>query len=172
MAIVTHQPTGTRTTDPDAVRQLLEQHGVVYERWDISRLQSRPCPEGVAIEDHILDVFAPEVKAVSEQRGYRTADVVALKPEMPNLDELLRKFEPEHTHSEDEVRFTVAGRGVFSIRGQDGDMYDVEVHPGDLLAVPEGTRHAFTLCEDRHIQCIRLFTDTSGWVAHYVDESA
>jgi 1,2-dihydroxy-3-keto-5-methylthiopentene dioxygenase len=67
------------------------------------------------------------------------------------------------------VRFVVNGRGIFSVRGTDGEMYDIEVHPGDLLAVPEGTYHYFDLCEDKHIQCIRLFTDKAAWVAHYVE---
>lgn len=172
MANVTRQSTGERTTDPVAVAALLETHGLVYERWDISKLERSVQPEGVRVEDHILSVFADEIAALCATRGYQTSDVIALHPQMENLDTLLAKFDKEHTHTEDEVRFTVAGRGIFAIRGVDGEMYDIEVLPGDLLAVPEGTKHYFTLCEERHIQCIRLFSDTTGWVAHYVDESA
>jgi 1,2-dihydroxy-3-keto-5-methylthiopentene dioxygenase len=134
----------------------------------VDKLAANPRQEGETAQDHVLRVFADEVARVSAQRGYRTADVVALTPDMPNLNDLLAKFDKEHFHTEDEVRFVVSGRGVFSIRGQDREFYDVEVHPGDLLAVPEGTHHTFDLCDDRNIQCIRLFTDTTGWVAHYV----
>ena len=66
------------------------------------------------------------------------------------------------------MRFVVDGRGVFSLRLSDGELYDVELRPGDLLAVPSGTRHYFELCEDKVIQCIRLFCDPEGWVAEYV----
>lgn len=169
MAIVRVPGTGETVTDPAAINALLAQHNIVHETWDIGRLAETPRAEGESDQDHVLRVFADEVARISAQRGYQSADVISLWPSTPNLDELLARFDKEHLHTEDEVRFVVSGRGVFAIRGADGQMYDVEVHPGDLLAVPEGTRHWFTLCEDRHIQCIRLFTDKAGWVAHYVN---
>lgn len=159
-------------TDPAEIAALLAEHGIVYERWDISRLGASPKQEGETDQDHILRVFAPEVAAVSAARGYQSADVISLRPDTPNLDELLARFDKEHLHTEDEVRFVVSGRGIFTIRGSDERLYDVEVLPGDLLVVPESTKHWFTLCEDRQIQCIRLFTDKAGWVAHYVGTDA
>lgn len=171
MAIVTHHGSGERTRDPAAIEALLAEHGIVYEQWDISKLEGEEPSATQSVEEHILDVFSDEIRQISAARGYQSADVIALRPETPNLDELLAKFDREHTHTEDEVRFVVSGRGIFAIRGEDGELYDVEVHPGDLLAVPEGTQHYFTLCEDKQIQCIRLFTDKAGWVAHYVEGS-
>lgn len=168
MAIVTRQTTGEQVVG-DAVAPTLRDHGFIFEQWDISKYSPGDVPPGVDEQSHILDVFADEVQALKAARGYATADVIALTPETPNLDAICAKFDKEHTHSEDEVRFVVAGRGVFSVRGNDGELYDVELHPGDLLCVPEGTRHYFTLCEDRTIQCIRLFTDPGGWVAEYVE---
>lgn len=169
MAIVTKQSTRQQWTNAGEIQSLLGAHDVAFEQWDVSRLVASPKAEGESDQDHVLRVFADEIGRISAERGYRTADVVSLSPQTPNLDVLLAKFDKEHYHTEDEVRFVVNGRGVFSVRGKDGEMYDVEVHPGDLLAVPEGTYHYFDLCEDRHIQCIRLFTDTTGWVAHYVE---
>lgn len=169
MAIVRRQSSGQTWTDASEIAALLADHAIVYERWDIGRLATTPKVADESDQSHVLRVFAPEVAEISAARGYQTADVISLTPTTPNLDVLLAKFDREHLHTEDEMRFVVSGRGVFAIRGRDGEMYDVEVQPGDLLAVPEGTHHYFTLCEDRQIQCIRLFTDTSGWVAHYVD---
>ncbi len=77
----------------------------------------------------------------------------------------------EHTHSEDEVRFTVAGRGLFHIHPDNGPVFAVEVESGDLINVPEGTKHWFNLCEDRAIRCIRLFEDMAGWAPHYVEDA-
>ena len=45
--------------------------------------------------------------------GYVTADVIDVNPETPNLEAMLARFDKEHTHSEDEVRFILAGRGIF-----------------------------------------------------------
>ena len=44
-----------------------------------------------------------------------TADVINVTPETPGLDAMLEKFSKEHTHTEDEVRFTVKGGGIFHI---------------------------------------------------------
>lgn len=172
MAIVTKQSTGEQTREPAAIEALLTQHGLVYERWNIDKLAAHPQPDDKSAQEHILDVFSDEVDALCATRGYKSADVIALTPNTENLDELLAKFDKEHTHDEDEVRFTVSGRGIFTIRGVDNELYDIEMHPGDLLVVPEGTKHYFTLCDDRQIQCIRLFTNKANWVAHYVDQEA
>jgi len=172
MAIVRTRDDGAVFTDSATITKLLEPHGIVYERWNIEKLSSAERRDGESDQDFILRVFSDEVARLSAEHGYQTADVIALSPQTPNLDTIVAKFDKEHVHTEDEVRFVVAGRGIFVIRGNDERLYDVEVHPGDLLAVPEGTQHYFVLCEDRHIQCIRLFSDTSGWVAHYVPGGA
>ena len=78
------------------------------------------------------------------------------------------RFDKEHTHSEDEVRFILSGRGIFFFNIQ-GRVVSVEVGPGDLLRVPTGVTHWFTLCEDRRIRAIRWFQDTSGWTPHYTE---
>jgi 1,2-dihydroxy-3-keto-5-methylthiopentene dioxygenase len=98
--------------------------------------------------------------------------VIAVSPETPNLDAMLAKFDKEHTHDEDEVRFTVAGRGVFWIHPEGGPVFSIEVTSGDLINVPRGTKHWFHLCDDRSIRCIRLFQDPSGWTPHYCDGQA
>ena len=83
---------------------------------------------------------------------------------------MLAKFAKEHTHSEDEVRFTVKGSGVFHIHPKNGPVFAVQVESGDLINVPMGTQHWFDLCGDRSIRCIRLFQDTTGWAPSYVDQ--
>jgi len=145
----------------------LERYNIGFEQWDVSRLSTVPKSADTE-EAHILDVFTPEIERLKASHGYQSADVIALKPTTPNLDALLGKFDKEHFHAEDEVRFVVKGRGVFTIHNDDDDIvFDVEVTPGDLLVVPEGTWHWFTLCEDRTIQCIRLFESTEGWAPNY-----
>ena len=72
---------------------------------------------------------------------------------------MLARFDKEHTHDEDEVRFILAGRGIFFLH-LDERVVSVEVGPGDMLRVPRGTTHWFTLCEDRRIRAIRWFQQT------------
>jgi 1,2-dihydroxy-3-keto-5-methylthiopentene dioxygenase len=85
----------------------------------------------------------------------------------PGLDAMLAKFNIEHYHNEDEIRYIVDGRGLFHINPQNGPVVAIEVEPGDLIRVPRGTLHWFGLCGDRRIRAIRLFQDVSGWTPYY-----
>lgn len=154
-------------TDPAEIAARLATIGIDYERWSASR----PIADD-ATADEILAVYAPDIERLKASGGYVTADVVALSPETPGLDELLAKFRPEHAHDEDEVRFVIAGRGVFHIRPVDGPVTAVEVEAGDLLRVPAGTLHWFDLCVERRIRAIRLFKDAAGWVPRYTGSGA
>ena len=151
-------------TKVDAMRDFLAPFGIWYEKWDVAgRIGSD------ATNEEILTAYEPEIDRLKQQGGFVTADVINVCGETPNLDEMLNKFNKEHTHSEDEVRFTVSGRGVFHIHPDGGPVFSVTVESGDLINVPAGTQHWFDLCDDRHIRCIRLFEDMSGWTPHYVE---
>lgn len=167
MARLTLRSENSTLDDPGSIEAFLKDYHITYQSWDVSRLSEAPKPEDESEQDHILRIFSDEVEQLKRQGGYQTADVIALYPETPNLQELLAKFRSEHHHTEDEVRFVVQGRGVFTIHGQDDRIFDIEVLPGDLLIVPAGTWHWFDLCEDKTIQCIRLFSNREGWIPVY-----
>jgi 1,2-dihydroxy-3-keto-5-methylthiopentene dioxygenase len=151
--------------DPAAIREFLAPFGIWYEKWDV---ESRVA-ENASNED-ILAAYEPEIERLKQQGGFVVADVINVTPETPGLDQMCEKFAKEHTHSEDEVRFTIRGRGIFHVHPDNGPVFAVLVESGDLINVPAGTRHWFNLCDDRTIRCIRLFEDPSGWTPHYVDE--
>jgi 1,2-dihydroxy-3-keto-5-methylthiopentene dioxygenase len=164
MARITISSENRTIDDPRQIAAYLKPHGIWYEKWDV---EGRIGP--AATNDEILAAYAPEIDRLKSEGGYVTADVINVSPDTPNLDAMLNKFNKEHTHSEDEVRFTVRGRGVFHIHPQEGPVFGIQVESGDLINVPAGTRHWFDLCEDRTIRCIRLFLDASGWTPRYVD---
>ena len=93
-------------------------------------------------------------------------DVVSLHAEHPQKAEVRKKFLDEHTHSEDEVRFFVAGSGLFSLHLGD-EVYEVLCQQGDLIGVPDGTRHWFDMGPNPFFVAIRLFTNPAGWVANF-----
>jgi len=164
MAILHLRDEQRTLTDPDAIAVHLHEIGVQYERW----AADRPLADD-ATSDAILAAYAGPIATLKAQGGYVTADVIDITPATPNLDAMLAKFSREHWHDEDEVRFVVAGRGVFHLHPKDGPVLGVEVVPGDLLRVPRGTHHWFDLCGERRIRAIRLFQDPSGWTPHYTE---
>lgn len=160
MAVLRFPETGERFENEPEIRAELSGLGIDYERWSLDRV-------GADASAHdVLNAYASEIDEMKQRGGYVTADVIDVNPSTPNLDVMLAKFDKEHTHSEDEVRFILAGRGIFFLNIQ-GKVASVEVGPGDMLRVPKGTTHWFTLCEDRRIRAIRWFQDTTGWTPEY-----
>ncbi len=69
------------------------------------------------------------------------------------------------------MRAITAGHGIFIIKGdKETGYFDVELEAGDVISVPEGNPHYFTLMDDRRVVAVRLFIDPSGWVAHPYEE--
>ena len=147
------------------IRAFLKQYGIEFEQWDV---EGRIGPD--ATNEEILEAYSPEIERLKTAHGFVTADVINVNPETPGLDQMLSKFDKEHLHTEDEVRFTVKGSGVFHINPENDPVFAVTVESGDLISVPKGTHHWFNLCSDKTIRCIRLFEDMSGWTPHYKEE--
>ena len=153
--------TSIRTIEnEDEIRMELAALGIDYECWSLDRVGAD------ATADAVLAAYSDEIDEMKRRGGYVTADVIDVNPETPNLEAMLARFDKEHTHSEDEVRFILAGRGIFFLHLKD-KVVSVEVGAGDMLRVPRGTTHWFTLCEDRRIRAIRWFQETSGWTPEY-----
>ena len=102
-----------------------------------------------------------------KERGYVTMDQVKMWEDMPNFQALCDKFVGEHLHTDDEVRFVLAGSGVFEIRSLDDKWMKVIVEPSDFILVPANRFHRFYLTDEKKIQCVRLFKDQSGWTPLY-----
>jgi 1,2-dihydroxy-3-keto-5-methylthiopentene dioxygenase len=162
MAVLRFPDTNAMFEDEAEIRAELAGLGIDYERWNLDRV-----PENSSA-DVVLDAYRDEIDKMKRRGGYVTADVIDVTPETPNLEAMLARFDKEHTHSEDEVRFILAGRGIFFLNIA-GRVASVEVHPGDMLRVPKGTTHWFTLCEDKRIRAIRWFQETTGWTPSYTD---
>ncbi len=111
--------------------------------------------------------YQPTMDELKTERGYIEQDIVELSPAMPNLDAICAKFDGEHLHAEDEVRFVLEGEGIFDIRSDDDRWMRVTVSAGDLIVVPAKRYHRFELTDAKHIRCVRLFQDQSGWVPEY-----
>jgi 1,2-dihydroxy-3-keto-5-methylthiopentene dioxygenase len=146
------------------IREHLAGIEIEYERWPIV-----PEVADNAAADQVLRAYAPQIEQLKQRGGYVTADVIDVNPNTPGLDTMLAKFNIEHRHDEDEVRYIVAGRGLFHIHPPAAPIVALEVEAGDLIRVPRGTLHWFDLCGDRRIRAIRLFQDTSGWMPHYTN---
>jgi 1,2-dihydroxy-3-keto-5-methylthiopentene dioxygenase len=164
MATVTIADENKTFHNEQEITSLLASHGIDYQRWQSAHAVADDAPA-----EEILRAYANEIEQLKQRGGYVTADVIDVDPKTDGLDAMLAKFNREHWHDEDEVRFIIAGHGLFHIHTTAGPVLAIEVEAGDLIRVPRGTLHWFNLCADRRIRAIRLFQDTSGWTPHYSD---
>ncbi len=152
---------GATTRDFAAIAQQLNSIGVQLERWHAE------CEfAGDADAQAVLDAYQGSIDRLKQQYGFQSVDVISLKADHPNKEQLRRKFLSEHTHSDFEVRFFVEGRGLFYLHVED-KVYAVLCEQGDLISVPANTAHWFDMGENPDFKCIRLFTTEEGWVANY-----
>ncbi len=162
MAILRYQ--NQTKSEAREIASLMLTHGLLYEMWPLHPTENRS-------DADILEIYQKEISQLSKSRGYVSADLVALHSKTPNLQNIIDKFNKEHHHAEDEVRFTVEGEGVFSIQGDPlqtpASFLEFTAQPGDLIVIPAKRRHLFYLTEKNKIRCIRLFKNQLGWEAIY-----
>jgi 1,2-dihydroxy-3-keto-5-methylthiopentene dioxygenase len=153
-----------RTEDGAEIAAELATIGVRFERWE--------SPVALSPEDDaetILAAYRPHIDGLIGPGGAGSADVVKMTPETPNLPAIRAKFLAEHIHTEDEIRFFVAGAGNFILH-VDGRVFDAHCTAGDLISVPANIKHWFDAGERPSFTALRVFTDTSGWVPHYTGD--
>ena len=149
------------TGDHAAMAAELRKIGVAFEQWDAAQpVQPGDPPEA------IMAAYRADIDRLVDAHGFRSVDVVSIAPDHPDREAMRGKFLDEHAHKEDEVRFFVAGSGLFSLH-VDGKVYEVLCEAGDLIAVPDGTTHWFDMGPEPSFVAIRFFTEPDGWVGHF-----
>ncbi|MEO8670269.1 MAG: acireductone dioxygenase [Tahibacter sp.] len=152
------------TSDHAAIARELGAVGVRFERWSATQdVRPGDSPE------QVIAAYRADIDRLMQDKGYQAVDVISLHPQHPDRATLRQKFLNEHTHAEDEVRFFVAGRGLFTLHISD-KVYEVLCEQGDLIGVPDNTRHWFDMSEEPSFVAIRLFTNSAGWVANFTGE--
>ncbi|MBB3103654.1 1,2-dihydroxy-3-keto-5-methylthiopentene dioxygenase [Azomonas macrocytogenes] len=146
-------------THAEDIAATLAEVGIRFERWQAET----PVVPG-ASQEEVIAAYRSQIDQLKAERGYITVDVVSMDRKHPQREALREKFLDEHQHGEDEVRFFVAGRGLFTLH-VNGYVYNVLCERNDLISVPAGTRHWFDMGESPSFVAIRLFNNPEGWVA-------
>ena len=144
----------------DKIAQTLNQIGVLFETWNTNVIITDS-----ATQDEILKAYEKEVTKLKNQYHFQSSDVVSLNPNHPDRESLRQKFLPEHTHTDYEIRFFIDGTGLFYLHVKNM-VYVLFCIKGDLISVPANTPHWFDMGKKPSFKCIRMFTDTTGWVGH------
>ena len=149
------------SSDGQAIATELARIGVTFERWQANA----PIAPG-ATPEQVMDAYRADIDRLVAQRGFKTVDVVSIAPDNPQREAMRAKFLDEHYHKEDEVRFFVAGSGLFTLHVGD-KVYELLCEAGDLVSVPDGMTHWFDMGPEPSFVAIRFFTEPDGWVGHF-----
>lgn len=163
MAILSIPEQHIQLTDPTEIRAFFEQRGIFFDQWNCEQIF-----DDTATQEDILAAYDKDLKPFMEKGGYQTADVISINKLTENYDAIRAKFLAEHTHSEDEIRFFVDGKGLFWFNLETEPVFNLLCERGDLISVPAGTKHWFDAGPSNpFVKAIRIFIDTSGWIPEY-----
>lgn len=154
-----------KITSQVGISLALREIGVRFERWDATAVLT---PQSTHTE--IMTAYSADIERLKAEGPYTTVDVVSVHKDTENHAQIRKKFLDEHTHSEDEVRFFVEGRGIFYLH-VGGIIYTAFCEQGDLLSVPAGIKHWFDMGPVPHLKCIRFFQNEEGWQARFTGDN-
>ena len=110
------------------------------------------------------DAVDPKLSQIRDDRGYSYADIITVHPDsLPEYDTKVKAFFEEHIHDAEEIRYILGGSGFFDVRNKDDKWVRIHIKAGDLMTLPEGIYHRFTVDEADMIHAMRLFIGVPVW---------
>ncbi|XP_048046287.1 acireductone dioxygenase isoform X2 [Chanodichthys erythropterus] len=109
----------------------------------------------------------PELQKIREERGYSYMDIITIHPDkLPDYGNKVKMFYEEHLHLDDEIRYILDGSAYFDVRDRDDRWIRVAMSKGDLITLPAGIYHRFTVDEANYTKAMRLFIGEPVWKAY------
>jgi 1,2-dihydroxy-3-keto-5-methylthiopentene dioxygenase len=165
MAILSIPSEQKQIVDLNEIHLFLKKHGIFFDQWICDILF-----DDNASQEEILAAYSKDLVPFMDNSVYKTADVISINATTENYAAMRTKFLAEHTHSEDEIRFFVDGKGLFWFNLETVPVFNLLCEAGDLISVPAGTKHWFDAGEfNPFVKAIRVFMDKSAWVPDYTN---
>ena len=103
---------------------------------------------------------APEaLDALASARHYSHRDKITVSPDAMGAvyEDKIKMFFDEHMHEDEEIRYILDGAGYFDVRERDDERWvRIRLEKGDLLVLPAGIYHRFTV-DENNVSCFRFF---------------
>ncbi|KAL6641101.1 hypothetical protein ACP70R_019282 [Stipagrostis hirtigluma subsp. patula] len=94
-----------------------------------------------------------ELSNFRKERGYNYMDLIEICPEkLENYEEKAKNFFREHMHADEEVRYCLEGSRYVDVRDKDDKWIRVWIKEGDMIVLPAGIYHRFTLDSANYVK--------------------
>uniref|UniRef100_A0A7R9VYE4 Acireductone dioxygenase n=1 Tax=Chlamydomonas euryale TaxID=1486919 RepID=A0A7R9VYE4_9CHLO len=141
-----HKLEPNQPVSPSALRKL----GVLYWKMDADAYETDE-----------------RLAAIRKLRNYSWMEILTVsKDTLPNYEEKIKTFYEEHIHDDEEIRMIMDGSGFFDVRDHDDKWIRIHCKKGDLIVLPEGIYHRFTLDEGNCAKAMRLFVGEPVWTPY------
>ncbi|KAL4694246.1 hypothetical protein H8959_013511 [Pygathrix nigripes] len=138
-----HRPDPDRPVGLEQLRRL----GVLYWKLDADKYENDP-----------------ELEKIRRERNYSWMDIITIcKDKLPNYEEKIKMFYEEHLHLDDEIRYILDGSGYFDVRDKEDKWIRIFMEKGDMITLPAGIYHRFTVDEKNYAKAMRLFVGEPVW---------
>ncbi|XP_054734201.1 acireductone dioxygenase isoform X1 [Anastrepha obliqua] len=130
-----------------SIKELYEKTGVEYFCINVEKYE----------DDQLLST-------IRRNRNYTFEDeITCSKTCLPDFELKLKTFYTEHLHTDEEIRLVLDGSGYFDVRDATDDWIRIAVEKGDLIIIPAGIYHRFTLDLNNYIRAKRYFVGEPIW---------
>ncbi|KAL7752340.1 1,2-dihydroxy-3-keto-5-methylthiopentene dioxygenase [Sorochytrium milnesiophthora] len=126
----------------------LANYGVYYQHIDVATHQ-------------------PAIQRLCAEKDYKNHDEIHIaRDKLPDYESRIKQFFDEHLHEDEEVRYILDGSGYFDVRSAQDRWVRIHVFPGDLIVLPAGIYHRFTLDTNNYLRAMRIFKEEPKWTPY------
>ena len=93
---------------------------------------------------------SPQIEDLAKTRAYANRDEITVSPTAMGsvYEDKIKMFYDEHMHEDEEIRYILEGTGYFDVRDAEDKWVRIRAEPSDLLILPAGIYHRFTVDEE------------------------